>query len=236
MIILKKYFAYLRMLIKYFLNWIIFFFCRPLLAIKYFPRWIKDKDHGPELGDMPWFNYEAIEWLNSFLKPEMKVFEWGSGSSTLYFSRRVQDVVSIEHNKDWDNIVSKIIGDGTKNCSYFFIGPEIDTREDSTPHLSPSYLSTDKNYQGKSFRTYCESITKYPDNHFDIISIDGRARNSCAYWATSKVKDGGILILDNADLKEYTDGQKILEGWTKKYFYGPGPFTKNFWGTAVYFK
>ena len=34
---------------------------------------------------IPWVTHGAKKWLDSYLKKDMKVFEWGSGGSTLYF-------------------------------------------------------------------------------------------------------------------------------------------------------
>jgi len=46
----------------------------------------------------PWICPEAIKWLKSNLTPDMKVFEFGSGGSTLFFAKRVKELISIEHD------------------------------------------------------------------------------------------------------------------------------------------
>src|SRR3981081_59638 len=38
--------------------------------------------------ELPWFSYAAIDFLEDFLQPHMTVCEYGSGGSTLFFSRR----------------------------------------------------------------------------------------------------------------------------------------------------
>jgi len=50
---------------------------------------------------IPWISYPAIKMLEKILKPEMRVFEWGVGGSTLFFSARVRQLVSIEHDLQW---------------------------------------------------------------------------------------------------------------------------------------
>ena len=62
-----------------------------------------DKEGTP----IPWFSYPAVEFLSARIRKEMKVFEFGSGNSTLFFSRRVNQVISIEHNKEWYDKISK---------------------------------------------------------------------------------------------------------------------------------
>ncbi len=64
-----------------------------------------DKDGNP----IPWFTYPAIEFLKERLTKEMTVFEYGSGSSTLFFAERVKEIISVETNKEWFNkIVNKL--------------------------------------------------------------------------------------------------------------------------------
>ena len=61
-----------------------------------------DKEGSP----IPWFSYPAVEFLSKRLNNRMTVFEFGSGNSTLFFSDRVNQVVSVEHNKDWYDKIS----------------------------------------------------------------------------------------------------------------------------------
>ena len=48
--------------------------------------------------EVPWFSYAAIDFLDGFLRPGMMVCEYGSGGSTLFFSKRVRSVVSIDRS------------------------------------------------------------------------------------------------------------------------------------------
>ncbi len=49
----------------------------------------------------PWLPPKAIKYLKSFLSENMVGFEWGSGRSTVFFARRVNFIVSVEHDKCW---------------------------------------------------------------------------------------------------------------------------------------
>src|SRR5205085_3754312 len=51
--------------------------------------------------ELPWFSYGAIDFLEKFLRPEMRVFEFGSGGSTIFFARRCANVKSVEDHPDW---------------------------------------------------------------------------------------------------------------------------------------
>ena len=37
--------------------------------------------------EVPWFSYAAIDFLETFLQPNMNVCEYGSGGSTVFFRR-----------------------------------------------------------------------------------------------------------------------------------------------------
>lgn len=50
---------------------------------------------------VPWINYPMITFLQARLTKDLRVFEYGSGFSTLFFQRLVCEVVSAEHNDAW---------------------------------------------------------------------------------------------------------------------------------------
>jgi len=68
--------------------------------------------------------------------------------------------------------------------------------------------------------TYEPDLKKYPniinnfDKKFDVIIIDGRSRYDCVLPSISKLKFGGMIILDNSDLhkstKELLDNQNLI--------------------------
>ena len=56
-----------------------------------------DKDGEP----LPWLNYGLIHLLDERLDQTLRVFEYGSGFSTLYFAARAKSVTSVEHVPEW---------------------------------------------------------------------------------------------------------------------------------------
>ena len=56
-----------------------------------------DKDGEP----LPWLNYSLIRLLDERLDRSLRIFEYGSGFSTLYFAARTQSVTSVEHVPEW---------------------------------------------------------------------------------------------------------------------------------------
>jgi len=50
---------------------------------------------------LPWLTIPFIRFLDARLDAKMRLLEFGSGNSTLYFSKRVSAVVSIESDESW---------------------------------------------------------------------------------------------------------------------------------------
>jgi len=183
--------------------------------------------------DVPWLNYKALRWLESYLKPDMNVFEYGSGKSTIYFSKKVKSVVSIEHNKIFYQIwKERIEKEGLKNINYVLIEPEKGVKNSE---LFSSKFS--KEFEDLSFEKYVKYIEKFPDKYFDFILIDGRARCGCLKYAIKKLKDNGVIMLDNSERSRYLEcSKKFLKEFKKKDFYGIGPNEISPWRTSVFFR
>ncbi len=103
--------------------------------------------------ELPWFSYAAIDFLDSFLRPDMSVCEYGSGGSTFFFARRAHSVFSIEDNAQWFSLVSARLNEKS-------IG-------NVTLKLRPFDF---KNPAGFENSEYLHAI---PDERFDVIVVDG---------------------------------------------------------------
>jgi hypothetical protein len=172
---------------------------------------------------IPWIPVKAKLWLDKILKPDMIIYEYGSGISTLYFSIKVKQIISVEHNKSWyNNINDEILKKKIDNCEYYLIEPEYNDAEKSK-FISINYRSGLKEYSKSTFNKYVESIDKYPDKYFDLVFIDGRARLGCIIHSINKIKLGGYLVLDNSDEIKYNLTQKILKKYEKLEFFGIAP-------------
>jgi hypothetical protein len=55
---------------------------------------------------IPWITYPAIRFLAPRIQQHLKVFEFGSGYSTLWWARRVSQITSVEHDAEWHRIVA----------------------------------------------------------------------------------------------------------------------------------
>jgi len=131
---------------------------------------------------LPWFTYPAIEAIKNWDLSDKRVFEYGSGFSTLFWASRAKEVVSVEHNRSW---YEKIAGIAPPNVR-LTLAP-IDEIENPT----------EKTF--KQFEAYAGAI----DERFQIIVIDGYARSrvryQCARAALPHLDANGLIILDNSD-------------------------------------
>jgi len=150
----------------------------------------------------PWLVFDAIDFLNSLRLEGKRVFEYGSGGSTLFWLRHGAHLTSIEHDQAWYHTLREQYLSGAA-FDYRLIQPQYIGHQNLDPANPELYASSDELFSHHSFWSYCSQIDEFPDNYFDLVSIDGRARPSCIKHAHKKVRVGGLLVLDNSDREYY---------------------------------
>jgi len=65
------------------------------------PIYLSTRRRKPLDVELPWINRKAILFLERLLRPDMTVFEYGSGGSTVFFARRCKHVISVEDDREW---------------------------------------------------------------------------------------------------------------------------------------
>ncbi len=184
-----------------------------------------------------WVTFRALAFIESLLTPELTVFEYGSGGSTIFYSKRVRQVISVEHDASWfSRVKTALAEERVSNCDYCLILPQHTDKPNGSPEDPEAYCSSDQHYADYSFYNYVTSIDSFPDQFFDLVSVDGRARPSCVSHAHRKVKIGGYLVLDNSDRPRYGRAKELLCDWEKHEFCGPGPYVRAPWETTVWKK
>ena len=120
---------------------------------------------------LPWFTYPAIEYLQQLDLSHARVFEYGSGQSTLFWAREAAEVVSVEDNETW---YADIRHQLPPHCTYVF-----------EPDL----------------HRYVETIRRFGLFDVIIVDgpARGRTRLRCAREAVAHLRPGGLVVLDNAD-------------------------------------
>jgi len=172
----------------------------------------------------PWINFRATEWLESYVKPGMRVFEYGSGGSTLYLAERMAHVVSVEHDEGFYHFMAERLQRyGVANCTYLLCAPESMEADEVPPYSCESFTSEWPTHKAMSFEAYVKAIDDYPDGSFDLVTVDGRARPSCVLRALPKIKNGGWLLVDNMERSRYAIIRSLLAQYECLDFLGVVP-------------
>lgn len=129
-----------------------------------------------ETGEIvPWMTRPAIEYLKKNLKADHEICEFGCGSSTLFFAKRVKKVIGVETRDEWfemlklvkpANVEVKLIRDGLSNPTY-------------------------------------ENFALNSGQKFDFIIVDSLKRFECARNSIAALKPGGSIILDDSERDNY---------------------------------
>ena len=185
-------------------------FLRPYLYrigwVRSTEEWVPVDGQGRPL---PWYTYPMISFLEGRAKPDMAVFEYGSGNSTLWWSSRVARVVACEHDRSWYERTRSLV---PANVEYVYCALE---------------------YNGD----YCRQAGKY-SREFDCIVIDGRDRVRCAEHCLGALRADGVVVWDNSDRPQYQEGYDFLraEGFRRLDFWGFGPAVAEGWCTSVFYR
>ncbi|MGE3172128.1 MAG: hypothetical protein AB7O97_05830 [Planctomycetota bacterium] len=193
----------------------------------------------------PWITYPARAFLEDVLRPEMKVFEYGAGSSTLYFRERCAEVHSVEHDPEWGarlraehpDLDLELVPEGApvleaaaplvrRFLEFGFAEPTSGNVAHDTMH----------GLRNAAFAGYASRVFRSPKGHYDMILVDGMARGLSMYLAAAMVADDGFVVLDNSDRWQYNPLQQYLvdSGFGRVDFWGPGPINDIAWCTSFF--
>jgi predicted O-methyltransferase YrrM len=160
--------------------------------------------------DVPWWTFESAELVARFLadRPGARVFEWGSGSSSLWLAARVGEVISVEHDPEWADAVRAIARPNMRVVTV----PPVASTQPATPSDKPGF-------EGLDFTDYVRAVDD-EDGEFDLVVVDGRARNACFDAALPRVSPGGLVVFDNVDRERYREAIARHDGavtvtWTR---------------------
>lgn len=183
--------------------------------------------------DDPWLTPKAIKYLDAWIKSDHIAAEFGSGSSTIWLAKRVAVLTSVEHDQNWYMKVSQMLNDcGLENVNY----------------ILASEISSD--YENVDESDYLKKAIDLPENKLDLALVDGKHRSQCSNILINKLRPGGLLIIDNANLylpceSNSPNSRSIIEGpasteW--KFFWNSVQDWEKVWtsngvfDTALFFK
>lgn len=139
-------------------------------------------------------SYNESLFILDSIKKHHKVLEYGSGESTKELAVRCDHVVSIEHQKEWYEIVSI---SKPVNCHLIYAPP-------SLPYVEGGHCGS---YE--QFKDYIEAPLPYAP--FDIIFIDGRARVGCSSICNKLGHPDTMVFIHDYTRSEYEQVKDYLK-------------------------
>lgn len=140
--------------------------------------WLQSKMKGYPVSvsgePIPYMNYAIIDFLDQRLQKTHRLFEFGSGYSTLFYSKRAGEVTSVEHDRYWYDKVSAMVG------------------------AKAAVLHIPEDADG----AYCRSI-HMQDTTYDIVIVDGRDRVNCVVQSFMRLTNKGVIIVDDTERESY---------------------------------
>ena len=124
---------------------------------------------------IPWLTYSLLDFLTERIHKNMTFFEYGSGNSTIYFSKLVKKIDAVEDNKEW---LKKVAAEVPENVNLI--------------------------YQSLEDTAY-ENTILHQEDDYDLVIVDGRKRVKCLKAAVEKIKNDGVLLLDDAEREKYKE-------------------------------
>ncbi len=174
----------------------------------FFDGFSQDENSAP----LPWMTYPFIDFIPSKLNRNTTIFEFGCGSSTLFFAKKVKKIIALESNPRWFDIMSrKLFEFEIKNVELI---------------LMPDALEN-SDY---------ENFAKNSSQKFDFIFIDSLKRFECAKNSISAINIDGAIVLDDSERKSY---KKIFDffaenNFQKQDFFGIAPGQIRIKNTTVF--
>jgi len=158
---------------------------------------------------LPWVTYSFIDFIRPRLHKDLTIFEYGSGSSTIFYAKNVKRVVSVEHDEAWFN---KIVKSKPGNAEMIFCKLE----------------------RGGAYAQKAAALGE----KFDIIIVDGRDRVNCCKKSIEALSPAGVIVLDDSERKDYAEAMSFFKekGFKELSFSGISPGLFYLKATAVFYK
>ncbi len=158
---------------------------------------------------LPWVTYPFISFINTRINKSHKVFEFGSGNSTLYYAARAGSVYSVENDEFWYNKIK------------------------NTMPANVTLYQCELIYGGEYSQYALKTGSK-----FDVVIVDGRDRVNCCKNSIDALITGGVIVLDDSERDAYQPGIQFLtnKGFKRLDFWGIAPNVDYQKCTTIFYK
>lgn len=146
--------------------------------------------------DVPWWTYRSIDrvekWLSGHARP-IRVFEYGSGASTIWLANRTDEVTTVEHHRGFADSIAPELAK-YPNVTMLVVEPVTTS--------TPAVPSAKSGNSGLDFADYAGAIDRVGGT-FDLVVVDGRVRGACLQAALPHLATDGLVIFDNSRRRRY---------------------------------
>lgn len=158
---------------------------------------------------IPWVTYSFIDFIKERITKQHDVFEFGSGNSTLFYSKYAKHVSAVEHDKEW---YEKCKNTNLENAALIYCTLEAGGE-------------------------YCKSAIT-TGKKFHMIIVDGRDRVNCCKQAIHALTADGVIILDDTERPKYQEAILFLKekGFKHIAFTGMAPGLIYAKSTSIFYK
>lgn len=149
---------------------------------------------------------KSIEFFDAIVSPDMTVFEFGSGASTLWLAQRARHVISVEHDEEWFREVKRALREHALHADVWLI-----TDLEEYPR---AILDLPAAMYGPWINVFVPWI--------NVVFVDGfdRTRNECIAHSMGKITPGGWLVVDDSQWAKLRPGLRLLSDWKCTDFTG----------------
>jgi len=139
--------------------------------------------------------FEGAAWKDG----EAEYLEWGSGGSTSTYGTAAKRAYSVEHAVAWCDVVKawpemQCMSEGNR-WHLLCHDPELELREWGYPKNRSISAATFQEHM----RLYVQAPAHFNRTTYDVVLIDGRHRNACAYSILPYLHAGSIVAWHDFD-------------------------------------
>jgi len=219
-----------------------------LHSLPYSQAWITSKRENASINKenefIPWITYPALDFLKKLTLNKLKVLEFGSGASTLWFANNCSVVKSYEFDLDYYHKIEKQV----RTTNALIVNVASQSRSTQDGNLEQDYiplLSNDRQqsdldpefWQYFNPAEFSKSVASEIQNA-DLIFIDGGPRNFLMGLASEGAKENTLIVVDNSDVEYVRLGipNLLSKGYVEIPLSGPGPLNPYEWQTSIFIK
>lgn len=154
---------------------------------------------GPLKRALPWWSFEAIDAVAAFCTSQKRVFEYGTGGSTVFLASRCSHVTCVEDDPTWlDQVVTELRLRGLNNFRI---------------ELSRFDFRTPVGFESSAY------LRALSGSEYDIVVVDGqdmtfKERLVCFRHAEALIRPGGLIVVDDSwrypELREANKARRVV--------------------------